>query len=71
VHEGVINVYNGHPWVWDDPHAICKRGYEVHNSVNTWDEIVRSIVVSPFCFATGSILNNVVNIWKVFYYGML
>jgi hypothetical protein len=46
--EGVLNVHNSHLWARDNPHAICKRGYQVCFSVSVLAGIVGDIVVGPY-----------------------
>jgi hypothetical protein len=46
--EGAFNVHNHHLRAWDNPCAICKRGYQVRFSVSFRDGIVGDIVVGPY-----------------------
>lgn len=42
--EVVSNAHSSHFWAWNNPHAVCEVGYQVHFGFCIWAVIVRDIV---------------------------
>jgi hypothetical protein len=42
--EDVSNAHSSHFWAWNNPHAVCEVGYQVHFGFCIWAVIVRDIV---------------------------